>query len=179
MQTISLTHPVLSAQRIVFISVGILSVLMLASCGGGGSSNPTAATTSNTTAVTLATTEIAVDASPIAGKSGVKSQLGKDVEITALTSSNIHATAITITSNPGLTNGNLNGLAGKMFFVFGGMPDPKVADNTVIIKTPDQVKYVEECSVHYRRCARIAFSRATSGAVIFDVNSQSFYALVK
>ena len=37
MQKISLTHPVLSAHRIVFISIGILSVLLLASCGGDDS----------------------------------------------------------------------------------------------------------------------------------------------
>ena len=42
MQKLSLAHPVLSVHRIVIISVGILSVLLLASCGGGGSTNPNA-----------------------------------------------------------------------------------------------------------------------------------------
>ena len=39
MQTISLSHPVLSVHRIVFISIGLLSMLLLASCGGGGSTD--------------------------------------------------------------------------------------------------------------------------------------------
>ena len=39
MQTISLSHPVLSVHRIAIISIGILSVLLLASCGGGGSTD--------------------------------------------------------------------------------------------------------------------------------------------
>ena len=47
MQKQSFAHPVLSMHRIVFISIGILSVLLLASCGGGGSTDPNATAQSN------------------------------------------------------------------------------------------------------------------------------------
>ena len=42
MQTISSMNPARSPRRIAAISIGILSVLTLASCGGGGSTDPNA-----------------------------------------------------------------------------------------------------------------------------------------
>ena len=42
MQNTSLMHPAYSSRRIISISIGILSTLLLASCGGGGSSDPNA-----------------------------------------------------------------------------------------------------------------------------------------
>ena len=40
MQTISSLNPARAPRRIATISIGILSVLMLASCGAGGSTDP-------------------------------------------------------------------------------------------------------------------------------------------
>ena len=42
MQTISSLNPARAPRRIIAIFIGILSVLMLASCGGGGSTDPNA-----------------------------------------------------------------------------------------------------------------------------------------
>lgn len=42
MQNKSLMHPAYSSRRIISISIGILSTLLLASCGGGGLSDPSA-----------------------------------------------------------------------------------------------------------------------------------------
>ena len=46
MQKQSFAHPVLSMHRIIAISIGLLSTLLLASCGGGGSTDPKATTQS-------------------------------------------------------------------------------------------------------------------------------------
>ena len=40
MQKISLSHPARAPRRIAAISIGLLSTLLLASCGGGGSTDP-------------------------------------------------------------------------------------------------------------------------------------------
>ena len=42
MQKQSFAHPVLSMHRIIAISIGLLSTILLASCGGGGSTDPNA-----------------------------------------------------------------------------------------------------------------------------------------
>ena len=42
MQTISLMNPARAPRRIIAISIGLLSTLLLASCGGAGSTDPNA-----------------------------------------------------------------------------------------------------------------------------------------
>ena len=42
MQTISSLNPVRTPRKIIAISIGILSTILLASCGSGGSTDPNA-----------------------------------------------------------------------------------------------------------------------------------------
>jgi hypothetical protein len=156
---------------------------LLTSCGGNSNGSAVNTATSTTPQPNLiqeqivTTTVVQEATTPTTGYTGVKGNIST-LEVIALSnSSSDESSKIQIKSNPGLTGGNTDELAGKTFLTFDNLP--MNANNETVIKTIENVSYVEECSYETRECDRVAFSRTENNSVVFAIASNKFYVLVK